>query len=59
MRPEILQSMGLTDDLWTSLSDFGDQDEGLQERLQALREKYENYSRDYVLTNLTIILKEI
>ncbi len=56
-RPEILANIGLTDDLWTSLSDFGDQNDDLQERLADLREKYENYSRDYVLTNITTILQ--
>lgn len=58
-RPDILASIGLTDELWTSLSDFGDQNEELQERLANLREKYDNYSRDYVLTNITTILNAI
>ena len=59
LRPEILQNIGLTDDLWTELSDFGDQNDDLQERLGNLREKYENYSRDYVLTNITTILNAL
>lgn len=59
MRPDILQSIGLNDDLWTILSDFGDQNDNLQERLTDLREKYENYSRDLVLTSISEILKAI
>lgn len=59
LRPDILKSLGLTDDLWTSLSDFGDQDEALQERLAKLNEKYENYSRDMVLSNIPEILKSL
>lgn len=58
-RPDILQSIGLTDDLWTELSDFGDQNEELQERLQTLREKYEDQSYEHILTNLTTILKTL
>ena len=59
MRPEILQMIGLDDELWTKLSDYGDQNESLQERLITLREKYENYSRDLVLNKLSSILSEI
>lgn len=59
LKPEILQNMGLTDEIWTSLSDFGDQNEELQERLEALREKYENKNCDYILENITAILKAL
>ena len=58
-RPDILQSIGLSDDVWTSISDFGDQDDALQERLEALREKNENYSRDWILTNVGEILQSV
>ena len=58
-RPEILTSIGLTDDLWTSLSDYGDQNDELQNRLADLREKYDNYSRDYILSNITTILQAL
>ena len=58
-RPEILQSIGLSDEFWTEISDFGDQDEKLQERLAALREKYENYSRELLLSNIANILKAL
>ena len=59
LRPEILQNIGLSDEFWTDISDFGDQDEELQERLENLRVKYENYSRDHILTNITQILKAL
>ena len=52
LRPEILQSIGLTDEFWTDISDYGDQNEELQERLAKLREKYENYSKDLILSKL-------
>ena len=59
LRPEILQSIGLTDDFWTDISDYGDENEELQERLTKLREKYENYSKDLILSNITEILKTL
>ena len=59
LRPEILTNIGLTDDVWTDISDYGDKNDELQDRLEQLRIQYENYSRDRILSSISEILNSI
>ena len=55
IRPDLLQSMGMGEDSWEEISDFGDTNDDLQERLGSFREKYVNLTLDEILQNISKI----
>ena len=54
-KPQILQTMLLDDDRWEEISNTGDEDEELQERLQLLREKYDSTTKQELIENPYIV----
>ena len=49
IRPGLLEKIGLSDDIWEELSDSGDADEELQQRLAALVQKFEKLTYQDIL----------
>jgi hypothetical protein len=55
VRPLMLEKIGLSEDVWTKMSDFGDENEILQQRLEKMRQKYGNITLDQLLKNPNVI----
>ena len=55
MRPNLMAQIGLDDEIWTNLSDTGDLDDDLQERLADMREKYEKISLEDLIKDFETI----
>ncbi|MFW9929330.1 MAG: hypothetical protein ACFFD1_08065 [Candidatus Thorarchaeota archaeon] len=55
LRPSLMQSIGLDDEIWESMSDTGDEDPDIQEELAILRQKYEKLSKDEIIRDFSSI----
>jgi hypothetical protein len=55
IRPNLMKQVGLDDELWTGLSDSGDKNDGLQERLAGMSEKFGGLSLEELLKDFLTI----
>ncbi len=55
LKPDILENIGMSDDTWAEISDFGDVSDELQDILGIYREKYVDLTKDQILEDISII----
>lgn len=55
IRPVLLQKLGLGDDVWTQISNVGDSNNDLQNRLADLRDRYADLTKDDIINNIKVI----
>ncbi len=51
MLPQILEIFGLSEEYWEWMATIGDNNEEIQQRLEALRERYADYTLDDLLSD--------
>ena len=59
VRPNLMDQIGLNDDIWVDLSDSGDESEDLQTRLAEMSEKFEELKFEELLADFSSIFTAI
>ena len=55
IRPDLLNKIGLNDDVWVDLSNIGDENEALQTRLVKMSEKFEQLKFEELVNDFSVI----